>query len=238
MKDFVVGFLPRQDKWWAKKHSPWCQNFMLRFVYEFFLEFCICVILQLSVKDLTMFSPSFQYFSSIAMFLGILSLVGFVLSLFYFGGPWISGFYIPKTAAKSALFDHRSRNPHFDGKQWLKENPKPKIKPWGGFVITLDFTSMGKFFSCKGTKPALKAKVNFKHLNDAPEEPGDKAKKEAAADNEAGKQDAAENDAVPETERGLISSLLGSPKKENADNVDSDKDSSEHNNQSNQNTML
>jgi len=120
----------------------------------------------------------------------------------------------------------------------LKENPKPKIKPWGGFVITLDFTSMGKFFSCKGTKPALKAKVNFKHLNDAPEEPGDKAKKEAAADNEAGKQDAAENDAVPETERGLISSLLRSPKKENADNVDSDKDSSEHNNQSNQNTML
>ena len=24
-----------------KKRAPWCQNFTLRFVYEFFLEFCI-----------------------------------------------------------------------------------------------------------------------------------------------------------------------------------------------------
>ena len=116
LKDFIVSFLPRQDKWWAKKHGAWCQNFILRYVYEFYLEFCICVILQLSVKDLTEFSPSFQYFGSISLFLGLLVLVGFVISLFYMGGPWISGFYIPNTALKSAGFDYRSRNPKFDGK--------------------------------------------------------------------------------------------------------------------------
>ena len=27
------------------KDSRWCQNFLLRFVYEFFLEFCICIFL-------------------------------------------------------------------------------------------------------------------------------------------------------------------------------------------------
>ena len=64
-------------------------------MYEFFLEFCICVTLQLSVKDLSEFSPTLQYFSSIALYLAILSLVAFVGSLFYLGGPWISGFYIP-----------------------------------------------------------------------------------------------------------------------------------------------
>ena len=49
VKDFIVNFLPKQNKWWAGKHSPWCQNFLLRYIYEFFLELCICVILQLSV---------------------------------------------------------------------------------------------------------------------------------------------------------------------------------------------
>ena len=28
-----------------KKYSPWCQNFILRFLYEFFLEFCIVAML-------------------------------------------------------------------------------------------------------------------------------------------------------------------------------------------------
>ena len=110
------------------------------------------MVLQLSVKDLSEFSPSLQYFSSIGIFLAMLSLVAFVFSLFYMGGPWISGFFIPETALKSAGFEHRARNPKFDGKQWLRDHPRPKVKPWGAFVITFDFTSAGRFFSCKGTK--------------------------------------------------------------------------------------
>ena len=111
------------------------------------------MVLQLSVKDLSEFSPSLQYFSSIGIFLAMLSLVAFVFSLFYMGGPWISGFFIPETALKSAGFEHCARNPKFDGKQWLRDHPRPKVKPWGAFVITFDFTSVGRFFSCKGTKP-------------------------------------------------------------------------------------
>lgn len=135
-----------------------------------------------------MFSPSFQFFSSIGMFLGVLSLVAFVFSLFYFGGPWISRFYIPETALKSAGFDHRTRNPHFDGKRWLKEHPKPRVKPWGAFVITLDFTNIGKVLSCQSAK---KARVNFKHLDDLPDEVKKQQEAEALAqqeDNEAGQQ--------------------------------------------------
>ena len=169
VKDFIASFLPKQDKWWANQHSAWCQNFILRYLYQFFLEFCICVILQLSVKDLSEFSPSFQFFSSIGMFLAMLSLVAFVFSLFYIGGPWISGFYIPKTSLKSAGFDHRTRNPRFDGKEWLRKHPKPKVKPWGAFVITFDFSSVGKFLSCKGTKPGESiTRVNFKNLDKMP----------------------------------------------------------------------
>lgn len=45
IKDAIARLLPRQDKWWARQHSAWCQNFILRFCYEFFLEFCICIVL-------------------------------------------------------------------------------------------------------------------------------------------------------------------------------------------------
>ena len=31
--------------------SPWCQNFILRFVYEFSLELYICALLQLTIED-------------------------------------------------------------------------------------------------------------------------------------------------------------------------------------------
>ena len=139
-------------------------------MYEFYLEFCICVVLQLSVKDLSEFSPSLQYFGSIALILAILSLVGFVISLFYLGGPWVSGFYLPDTALKSAGFDHRTRNPKFDGKQWLKDHPKPKIKPWGALVITFDFTSVANFFRCKGARPSTIHRVNLKNINDCPDD--------------------------------------------------------------------
>lgn len=220
VKDFIISFLPRQDKWWASKHAPWCQNFILRFCYEFYLEFCICIILQLSVKDLSEFSPSLQYFSSIGMFFGLIGFVAFVASLFYLGGPWISGFYIPETSLKSAGVDHRSRNPKFDGKQWLREHPKPKVKPWGGFVITLDFTSVGKFFSCKGTKPSNVPRVNFKNLNDLPEEPVKPAQKSIEE----------EDVDAPPTERGLLASLFSKNKKtDEGENNDSDSVNSNEN---------
>jgi len=118
IKDFFVSFLPntQRKKWWAKTHSSWGQNFLLRYLYEFFLEFCICVILQLSVKDLSDFSPSLQFFMSIGCFLAMMVLVFFVVGLFLIGGPWIPGFYKPNTVLQSAVFDYRTRDPKFNGK--------------------------------------------------------------------------------------------------------------------------
>lgn len=105
--------------------------------------------------------------------LGILAAVGFVVMLFYCGGPWISGFFIPHTALKSAMFDHRTRSPDFDGKKWLKEHPKPAIKPWGGFIITLDFTSIGNFFSCGKKDPYYDPRLDLTRLHDLPEKTPD-----------------------------------------------------------------
>lgn len=79
----------------------------------------------MSVKDLTSFSPSLQFFSAIALWLICLGLVAFVISLFFIGGPWISGFFLPNTALRSAWVEKRVRDPDFDGKKWLKEHPAP-----------------------------------------------------------------------------------------------------------------
>ena len=116
IKDYLVTFLPRGTRyWWARQHAPWCQNFVLRFFYEFFLEFCICVILQLSVKDLSDFSPTLQFFISIVTIMAILSTVALVTLLFFYGGPWVPGFFIRETALKSAWVEHRIRDPTFKG---------------------------------------------------------------------------------------------------------------------------
>lgn len=73
---------------------------------------------------------------------------------------------------------------------------------------------MGKFFSCKGVKPNSKPKVDFRHLNDVPEEPIEPAKKSELLEDNNSDQD---RDAPP-TERGLLASLFGG--KQADDNVD------------------
>ena len=168
-------------------------------MYEFFLEFCICCFLQLSVQDLNQFSPSFQFFTSVSLLLGILAAVGFVVMLFYCGGPWISGFFIPHTALKSAMFDHRTRSPDFDGKKWLKEHPKPAIKPWGGFIITLDFTSIGNFFSCGKKDPYYDPRLDLTRLHDLPEKTPDTPDEKDGEEKKDGEE-------PPMTERGLLDS--------------------------------
>ena len=51
IKDQVAKKAKTKNKCCRRKHAPKCQNFVIRFVYEFFFEFCICIVLQLSVKD-------------------------------------------------------------------------------------------------------------------------------------------------------------------------------------------
>ena len=80
-----------------KNKSRWCQNFVLRFVYEFFLEFCICIFLQLSVLDFSELSPSLQFCLSVAIAIALIALIIFVISLCFFNGPWISNYYLKGT---------------------------------------------------------------------------------------------------------------------------------------------
>lgn len=73
----------------------------MRFLYEFFLEFCIVVMLQLSVVDFSQFSPGFQYIFALAVLLAAVALVAFLGFLFFRMGPWVPGFYKKGTSATS-----------------------------------------------------------------------------------------------------------------------------------------
>ena len=128
------------------KNSSWCQNFILRFFYEFFLEFCICIFLQLSVKDFSDFSPTLQFWLSVVVIVAIFALFAFIMSLFFCGGPWVSKFY-KKGSSSGSVWRVRPRNPDFDKVKYLKEHPVPPVKPWGRILINIDFD---KLLRCGG----------------------------------------------------------------------------------------
>lgn len=125
------------------KDSRWCQNFLLRFVYEFFLEFCICIFLQLSVKDFSEFSPGLQFYLSVGIVIALIALIIFVVSLCFKNGPWISNYYMKGTSA-SSLMKIRPCDPNFDRKKYLKEHPVPKVKPWGRFIVHFDCNKLAR----------------------------------------------------------------------------------------------
>ena len=119
------------------KNSSWCHNFILRFFYEFFLEFCICIFLQLSVKDFSEFSPTVQFYMSVVITVAMIALVIFILSLFFRNGPWIPNFY-QKGTSSGSFMRNRPINPNFDKEKYLNEHLKPVQKPWGRYIIHFD----------------------------------------------------------------------------------------------------
>ena len=70
-----------------KEKEPLLCNFALRFFYEIFLEVCICSIINLTEKS------GFQWVLSFISLIGILVFIGFLISLFFYNGPYIKGFY-------------------------------------------------------------------------------------------------------------------------------------------------
>lgn len=142
LKDIILRLVKRKNSDPAKyKNSNWCQNFILRFVYEFFLEFCICIFLQLSVKDFSDFSPTLQFWLSVVIMVVIFALFAFIMSLFFCGGPWISNFY-KKGTSSGSLMEVRPRNPYFNKEKYLEEHPVPPVKPWGRILINIDFNKL------------------------------------------------------------------------------------------------
>ena len=75
-------------------------NFSLRLVYEFFLEICICVAINVATLKLQS-SESGLLLWTITVIIGlfILALIGFVTSLLVKGGPYT----VPKSFEKNSL---------------------------------------------------------------------------------------------------------------------------------------
>lgn len=69
----------------ASQYGAWTLNFTLRFLYEFFLEVCICVAISLAAHKV---NTGREW--TITFFLGliILAIVGFLVTLLWRGGPY------------------------------------------------------------------------------------------------------------------------------------------------------
>ena len=126
IKDLVFRLVLKRANSESKISASLCQNFILRFFYEFFFEFCICVFLQLSVKDFSESSPTLQFWLSVLITMVIVALIAFVASLFCWNGPWISNYYSKGTSSVS-IWQIRDCNPSFDSAHYLKQHPIPKI---------------------------------------------------------------------------------------------------------------
>ena len=87
----------------SKKRQPqyvaWTLNFSLRLVYEFFMEICICVAINLASHKVS--SNGSGLFWTITVLIGLLILasIGFVASLLAKGGPYT----VPKSFEKNSL---------------------------------------------------------------------------------------------------------------------------------------
>ena len=129
LKDCMVKLCSKKCKssCWAKMHLPYCQNFILRFLYLFFLEFCLCATLQLSVTFTLPEFSTVQFIIAIIVCTAMIALIIFVVILFFFGGPWVKGFYKKGTAVSSFIsYGLRARDPSFNLEEWLAKNKVPE----------------------------------------------------------------------------------------------------------------
>ena len=136
----------------------------MRFLYEFFLELCIFVLLQLSIADYQDFTPGFEFFIALGILLLIGALISFVVSLFMWKGPWVPGFFKKKTLMQS-FFKVRERNLDFDAEKWLKEHPAVPIKSWGTFIINFDLRKLSKCFFRSRKKAKVEALAENEEKN-------------------------------------------------------------------------
>ena len=69
------------------RRSKWMINFSLRFFYEFFFEFCLCLMINIS----TVSSEDGLFYSIGLLFIvGLLSLIAFIVALFFKWGPYMA----------------------------------------------------------------------------------------------------------------------------------------------------
>ena len=78
------------------RRTAWMANFSLRFVYEFFFEICLCLLIHSAVAYE---ADAFLYSISIILFLGILALVAVLFAFFWRWGPY----RVPKCYESNSL---------------------------------------------------------------------------------------------------------------------------------------
>ena len=135
IKDWIGTCSKSKSSFMKRRHENSCNNFAIRFFYEFFLEFCIVVSINLSVYDYGEFSTDFSYSISIELVLLLVGLMFFVLYLLFKNGPYVEGFYKKNTALKGT-WGVREINHDFDTYAYLKANKKKnkKRRNWFKFV--------------------------------------------------------------------------------------------------------
>ena len=103
IKDRYVGRDHRFRDWtlFQARHAPSASNFALRFFYEFFLELCLCVLINLAVRDFSSFSSGVQWLLSLCVATGVVAYCGWLISLFFYNGPFLKNFYKKGTLLRS-----------------------------------------------------------------------------------------------------------------------------------------
>ena len=133
----LIGMLSKSERPFMKKrHERICNNFALRFFYEFFLEFCIVVLINMSVMDFSEVSPTLSYVVSAVLATLIVVLFALVITLLFCKGPYVDGYY-KKGTALTHTWGRRPINPEFDSFGYLKANRKKFKKPKGWFRFIL-----------------------------------------------------------------------------------------------------
>ena len=120
----ILGCASRTDNSCCKKrHGKWFNNFALRFIYEFFLTFCIVIFINISVVKLSEPTPTFSYIVTVALSILLSGICLFLLTRLCCNGPYVSGFY-KKGTALSQKWGRRTLNPNFDAKAYLESKRK------------------------------------------------------------------------------------------------------------------
>ena len=79
--------------------TAYMSNFTLRFIYEFFFEICLCVLIHTSVAY---GGDTFLYFLALVIFIAIVVFIVFLFGLFCKGGPYaVPSNYDSKSLRKS-----------------------------------------------------------------------------------------------------------------------------------------
>lgn len=107
-----------KSKFYRQKHEPSANNFAIRFFYEMFFEFCLCVLINIRIIDFTSFSPSVQWLTAIIVCGLIVAYVVWLISLFFYNGPFLVNFYNKGTFLRS-FWMARPFNTKYDARKKL-----------------------------------------------------------------------------------------------------------------------